>query len=216
MTNNDGGGRPRPKTMVRLDVYNAYARLGVSPLLPTDEIKEVINRKRKEVMRRRRTRGEQQFGEEDNEMTRLQEIEDEIGTPKARARYDQRNPQNELLTIQPGPADKALDSRHRTGLATAWLVEELGREKSLPSPECLTFWAPKGLDPELIEFLTAFVTAEGHEAHSREAEKDVLPDLVALSRHDLAAGPGDCPQSPVARSANESSLEHGEGSSENG
>ena len=35
-------------------------------------------------------------------MTRLQAIEDEIGTPKARARYDRLNPQNALLTIQPG------------------------------------------------------------------------------------------------------------------
>ncbi len=104
MADTEHGERPRAKTMVRLDLYNAYARLGVSPLLPTDEIKEVINRKRKEVMRRRRTRGEQQFGEEEAEMTRLQAIEDEIGTPKARARYDRLNPQNALLTIQPGPA----------------------------------------------------------------------------------------------------------------
>ena len=81
MTDTSSGGRPRAKTMVRLDLYNAYARLGVSPLLSTDEIKEVINRKRKEVMRQRRTRGEQQFGEEEAEMTRLQAIEDEIGTP---------------------------------------------------------------------------------------------------------------------------------------
>ena len=101
MTDTSSGGRPRAKTMVRLDLYNAYARLGVSPLLPTDEIKEVINRKRKEVMRQRRTRGEQQFGEEEAEMTRLQAIEDEIGTPNP-ARYDRLNPQNALLTIQPG------------------------------------------------------------------------------------------------------------------
>src|SRR5271170_6114691 len=103
MADNDNGERPRSKTMVRLDLYNAYARLGVSPLLPADEIKEVINRKRRDVMRQRRTRGEQQFGEEEDEMTRLQAIENEIGSPKARAQYDRLNPQNELLTIQPSP-----------------------------------------------------------------------------------------------------------------
>ena len=88
--------------MVRIDLENAYARLGVSPLMPTDEIKEIINRRRKDLMRLRRTRGEQRFGEEEAEMTRLQAIEDEIGTPKARGRYDRLNPQNALLTIQPG------------------------------------------------------------------------------------------------------------------
>ena len=138
------GERPRAKTMVQLDSDNAYARLGVSPLLPTTEIKEVINRKRKEVMRRRRTRGEQRFGEEEAEMTRLQAIEDEIGTPKARARYDRLNPQNALLTVQPGPSDSILDPASRAGLATAWLVEELGRESSLPTAESLALWAPRG------------------------------------------------------------------------
>lgn len=153
------GERPRAKTMVQLDPDNAYARLGVSPLLPTAEIKEIINRKRKEVMRRRRTRGEQMFGEEEAEMTRLQAIEDEIGTPKARARYDRLNPQNALLTVQPGPDDAILDPGSRGGLATAWIVEELGREGSLPTPESLAFWAPRGLDPDLVAFLAAFATA---------------------------------------------------------
>jgi hypothetical protein len=143
MTDTKSGGRPRAKTMVRLDLYNAYARLGVSPLLPTDEIKEVINRKRKEVMRQRRTRGEQQFGKEDAEMTRLQAIEDEIGTPRSRARYDRLNPQNALLTIQPGRHDICLQSKDRAGLATAWVAPvsrepgTLGAAGARPRSPCI-------------------------------------------------------------------------------
>jgi hypothetical protein len=157
MADTEGGGRPRSKTLVRLDLHNAYARLGVSPLMSTDDIKDVINRRRKEVMRRRRTRGEQQFGEEEAEMTRLQAIEDEIGAPKDRARYDRLNPQNALLTVQPSPHDAWLDPKRRAGVVTAWLVEELGRECLLPSPECLAFWAPGGLDPESVAFLSGFL-----------------------------------------------------------
>jgi hypothetical protein len=125
------------------------------------------------VNRRRRTRADQQFGEEDAEMTRLQAIEDEIGTPKARARYDRLNPQNALLTVQPGPDDSVLDPGSRAGLATAWLVEELGRESPLPSPESLPLWAPRGLDPELVAFLTAFAT-------TGDRGTDALPDIADL------------------------------------
>jgi hypothetical protein len=185
MADTDGGERPRSKTMVRLDLYNAYARLGVSPLMPTDGIKEVINHKRREVMRQRRSRGEQQFGEEEAEMTRLQAIEDEIGSPKARAQYDRLNPQNALLTIQPSPGDIWLDPKHRASLATAWLVEELGREAPLPSPESLSLWASKGLDPDLVDFLTAFVMGDGHGATSHEFDGPALPDVADLDRLGL-------------------------------
>jgi hypothetical protein len=194
MTDTKSGGRPRAKTMVRLDLYNAYARLGVSPLLPTDEIKEVINRKRKEVMRQRRTRGEQQFGKEDAEMTRLQAIEDEIGTPRSRARYDRLNPQNALLTIQPGRHDICLESKDRAGLATAWVIEQLGRESSLPSPESLALWAPQGLDPDLLAFLTAFTAANDRGAHTHEVVESALPDIAELERFGLAASSQNGPR----------------------
>jgi len=189
------GERPRAKTMVQLDPDNAYARLGVSPLLPTPEIKEVINRERKDVMRRRRTRGEQRFGEEEAEMTRLQSIEEEIGTPKARVRYDQLNPQNVLLTVQPGPGDACLDPANRAGLATAWLVEELGREGPLPSPESLALWAPRGLAPELVDFLAAF--APGCDGGAAVDGLDAPPDLDEL-RH-LARAPASANGSSPAR-----------------
>jgi hypothetical protein len=172
--------------MVGLDLHNAYARLGVSPLLATDEIKELINRKRKEVMRRRRTRGEQQFGEEEAEMTRLQAIEDEIGTPKSRTRYDRLNPQNAILTIQPAPHDVTLDSKHRACLATAWLIEELGNSASLPSPESLSLWASRGLDPDLTLYLSAFAPARDRGANTREGGASELPDIAELKRMGLA------------------------------
>ena len=186
-----GGERPRSRTMVGLDLHNAYARLGVSPLLPTDEIKEVINRKRKEVMRRRRTRGEQQFGEEEAEMTRLQAIEDEIGTPRARARYDRLNPQNALLTIQPAPRDLGLDPKHRVGLATAWLIEALGRASPLPSPESLSLWAFQGLAPDLVAFLSAFAAAptRGTNVPEKKKRRAALPDIAS----DLGDVAGFCP-----------------------
>jgi hypothetical protein len=181
-----GGGRPRAKTMVGLDLHNAYARLGVSPLLATDEIKELINRKRKEVMRRRRTRVEQQFGEEEAEMTRLQAIEDEIGTPKSRARYDQLNPQNAILTIQPAPRDGTFDSKHRACLATAWLIEELGHATSLPSPESLSLWASQGLGPDLTAYLSAFAPGHDQGASTREGGETALPEIALLKRMGLA------------------------------
>jgi hypothetical protein len=146
MSRRERGARPRAKTMVRLDLHNAYARLGVSPLMTTEEIKAAALRKRKEILAKRKQRVvvQQLFGEEEAEMADLQKLESLIGTPKGRARYDQANPQNELLTVQPSPRDRLFDPRYRAGLVTAWLVEELGAEAPLPSPDCLAFWAPGG------------------------------------------------------------------------
>jgi hypothetical protein len=205
MADTPEGGRPRPRTMVRLDLQNAYARLGVSPLMPTEEIKEVINRKRKEVMRKRRTRGEQQFGAEEAEMTRLQAIQDEIGSPRARAQYDRLNPQNALLTIQPSPGDVGLDPRFRAALATAWLVEELGRESPLPSPESLALWAPRGLDPDLVAFLARFAGGDGGASDPSEFDAGSLPEVADLGRLGLGDPPADG-----------SSPEHRPGGSTNG
>jgi hypothetical protein len=200
------GERPRAKTMVQLDPDNAYARLGVSPLRPTAEIKEVINLERKEVMRRRRTRGDQRFGEEDAEVTRLQEIEDEIGTPRARARYDRLNPQNVLLTVQPGPGDSCLDPANRAGLASAWLVEELGRERAPATAESLALWAPRGLAPELVAFLAAFAPI-GDRATSGDG-LDAPPDLDELRR--IAPPPARPNGSPPSRepSADGTTMAH--------
>jgi hypothetical protein len=188
--------RPKSKSLVRLDLYNAYARLGASPLLSTEEIKALVQRKRKELMRKRRTRGQQQFGEEEAEITELQEIENEIGTPKARACYDRENPQNELLTIQPSPHDRWLDPKHRARLVTAWLVEELGRDALLPSPDCLPLWAPGGIDDDLAVFLAEF-SAEPARSGSEDREPATVADDAPLApgidaiRRLLSAGSRD-------------------------
>ncbi len=188
------GPRPRAKAMASLDLYNAYARLGVSPLLSTDEIKADILRKRKELMRQRRTRGQQEFGKEETEITELQALEDEIGTPKARARYDQANPQNELLTVQPSPGDRYLDSRRRSSLVTAWLVEELGRDVLLPSADSLFLWAPNGLGTDLVAFLAEFASSDGTQPGSAETSRARLLEVEELQR--LTSAAEDQPQPP--------------------
>src|SRR3954464_11519700 len=128
--------RPRPKARLVIDPNNAYARLGVSPLLSTEEIRAFISGLRGKGVGTRRGGAAQGFGAAEAEMTRLQEIEAEIGTPRARAAYDQAHPQNELLTVQPGPDDRRFEPRERANLVAAWLAEELGPEGVFPSPEC--------------------------------------------------------------------------------
>ncbi len=188
LSNRHAGVRPCSKTLVRLDLYNAYARLGVSPLMSTEEIKAAVQRKRKELMRRRRARSQQEFGEEEAEITALQAIEDEIGMPRARAKYDQTHPQNELLTVQPSPHDRWLDPKHRASLISDWLVEELGRDAAAPSAESLRFWAPRGISPELAAFLKEFAAASAEEASSlpQEVDPTLFPGVADLDR--LSAG----------------------------
>ena len=197
MADSTAGGRPRPKALVRVDLENAYAKLGVSPLMTTEEIKRVTEQKRRELMRKRRARSQQQFGAEEAEMTALQEIEDQIGSPRAREKYDQANPQNELLTVQPAPHDRWLDPRRRDGLITAWLVEELGQAVTLPSPESLALWAPNGFSPELAALLAMFAADA---AESAGAAPDGGPEMPApltiaeLDRLAAAEQPADAPK----------------------
>lgn len=152
--------RPRPETGLVIDPDNAYARLGVSPLADTEAIRELLREKRKAAMEARRGRGTQSFGEEEAEMTRLQAIEAEIGTPRARARYDQLHPQNALLTVQPLDEDRRLDERFALGIATAWLREQLGPEGFLPSPTTQSLWALDETDEELVALLRRHVRIE--------------------------------------------------------
>ena len=114
----------------------------------------------------------------------MQALENEIGTPKTRAKYDQANPQNELLTIQPCPHDRWLDPRHRASLISAWLVEELGRDVQLPSPESLKLWAPRGLDPELAAFLASLsdVPAPASAVEAEQKQESSLPTIADIER----------------------------------
>ena len=164
--------RPRPEAGLTIDPYNAYARLGVSPLESTDVIREILREKRKAAMEARRGRGTDSFGEEEAEMTRLQAIEAEIGTPRARARYDLLHPQNALLTVQPLPADRRLEERSALGLATAWLRERLGPEGFLPSPTTQSLWAPDESDPELMALLRQHQKRESDARPSESVTSD--------------------------------------------
>jgi hypothetical protein len=152
-----------------IDPNNAYARLGVSPLLSTDEVRALIAQKRGKVVGARRGIAAQGFGAAEAEMTRLQEIEAEIGTPRARLAYDQAHPQNELLTVQSGPDDRRFELRQRADLVSAWLAEglRLGHDGSLfPSPECRALWSLSGIDDALAGVLSRFVRAAPEEAAS--------------------------------------------------
>ena len=149
------GARPRPKGRLVVDPNNAYARLGVSPLSTTEEIKAFVLAKRSKAQASKRSRGDDDFGAAEAEMTRLQEIEEEIGTPRARVKYDAKHPQNELLTVQPARADRRFELRERANLAAAWLVEELGPEGEFPSPESIPLWSPD-IDPPLEQLLKRF------------------------------------------------------------
>ena len=149
------GKRPRTKGRLQVDPNNAYARLGVSPLSTTEEIKSFILGRRSKAMASNRSRGDDDYGAAEAEVTRLQQIEEEIGTPRARAKYDAAHPQNELLTVQSARADGRFDLRERANIASAWLVEELGIEDVFPSAECLALWAPD-VDAELEQTLMRF------------------------------------------------------------
>lgn len=196
MADSASGGRPRSKAMVRVDLENAYAKLGVSPLMTTEEIKRVAEQKRRELMRRRRTKSHQQFSAEEDEMTALQAIEDQIGTARAREKYDQANPQNELLTVQPAPHDRWLDPRRRDGLITAWLVEELGQAVTLPSPESLALWAPSGVSPELAALLSMFATDTATEPGTTPDGSPEGPAPLSLADLDKLAA-SDKPEAPT-------------------
>jgi hypothetical protein len=172
-----------------IDPSNAYARLGVSPLLSTEEIRAFVSAKRGKLVSGRRGQAAQGFGAAEAEMTRLQEIEAEIGTPRARAAYDQAHPQNELLTVQPSADDQRFEPRRRAALSGAWLAEELGRGGVFPSAECLALWSPGDLDAELRAVLTRSERAPDGGAAVAEApppggEAPTLSDLTAPRHPD--------------------------------
>jgi hypothetical protein len=179
--------RPRPKARLVIDPNNAYARLGVSPLLGTEEIRAFISNLRGKVVGARRGVAAQGFGAAEAEMTRLQEIEAEIGTPRARLAYDQAHPQNELLTVQPSAEDRRFEPRERAGLVSAWLVEELRTEGAFPSPECRALWSLSGVDAGLEEILARFARAAPDEAPVSKAEPEAdrapaVSDLAVAQR----------------------------------
>lgn len=147
--------RPRPKARVVIDPDNAYARLGVSPLSSLDEIKQTLRERGNKLRRAARM----QEGEGETEaLARLQAIEDEIGSAKARLAYDQRHPQNELLTVQPSPRDRFVDTARRAELVGRWVLEELGPEARVLTAAAPAWWMPGGVSDALREALAPYVT----------------------------------------------------------
>lgn len=166
MTDMPNPKRPRAHSFVSLDLENLYEELELSPQATLQEIKAVINERRKASIRKKKElqmqsgRSRQEFGEAEAELAKLVKIEKTLGTAKARAAYDAKNPQNELLTVQPSPRDRWLDPRYRADLATAWLLEELGIEASIPSPSNSEFWIPDGQVAELAKFIDSLARKE--------------------------------------------------------
>ncbi|WP_420147097.1 hypothetical protein [Spirosoma sp.] len=151
--------RPKPKSMVQYDPNNYYSQLGISPLMPTDEIKALITEQQMDARRGRRKQTIQQFGSADDTFVRLQQILDAIGSAKKREQYDYDNPHNRVLTVQPDPYDQWLDTQNQAELATAVLIEVLGNDCWLPHPGSLPLWILTKLDSELAAFLSAYVHA---------------------------------------------------------
>lgn len=144
--------RPRSKSFLRIDVRNAYARLGVSPLASTDEIASHIAELRSAAVKRLKAKGNTMVDDPDQqEVFRLDRIEEEIGDPRKRNTYDDRHPQNILLTVQPSTSEQAWLRHRRAGLISDWVYGELGLEALAPTPACLRLWAPRGVDPGLLK-----------------------------------------------------------------
>jgi hypothetical protein len=169
--------RPRPKTRLAIDPDNAYAKLGASPLASVDEIKRQLSDKRGKAMGARRARGQQAFGDEEQEIIELQAIEKEIGTAAARAAYDREHPQNALLTVQPAPRDRSFEPSKIASLVTSWFAEELGSDALLLHPDAYWLWLPGGLDPELATQLAPFAAAS---EPARTTQASSFPDVAEI------------------------------------
>lgn len=148
--------RPKPAAMVQYDSNNFYSQLGISPLMPTDEIKSLITTEQMRAKGAKRGQSAQKFGSAEEDFIVLQKLLDTIGNAKKREQYDYDNPQNQVLTVQPSPYDKWLDPKKQCDLVSAFLVEVLGQECWLPHPDSLPLWLPTNLDPETEAFLVTF------------------------------------------------------------
>jgi hypothetical protein len=151
------GAPPRSKTMLGFSRENAYAQLGVSPLVPSEEISARISTLLAEARRRVRAKASKSANDTDEqEILRLQKIDEEIGDPKRRKAYDEKYPQNLLLTVQPSPAEEVWRRHRRAGLISRWVYESVGEASFVPTPTCARLWAPSGVDRAILDFLAGF------------------------------------------------------------
>jgi len=165
-------GRPRSRAFLRLDIDNAYERLGISPLAPTEEISSRIAELRGEAARRVKQKLQRGLDDADEaEIHRLDQIHEEIGDDRRRRVYDEQNPQNVLLTVQPGPSEQLRLRHRRAALVTEWLHGELYADAFLPTPRSLRLWAPAGVPADLLRALAPFA----RDARASAAEEPTLP-----------------------------------------
>jgi hypothetical protein len=168
--------RPKSKSFLKLDLDNAYVRLGVSPLASTEEIASRIADLRGKALKRARAKSRRDFSDADEEeVRRLDKIDEEIGDEKKRKEYDRKYPQNQLLTVQPSAAEQAWLRHRKAGLISAWLVQELDGAALVPSVICQRLWAPAGLEPELLALLERFKLQPGASPATVEPTSPVLP-----------------------------------------
>lgn len=148
------GSRPRSKAFLRISLENAYAELGVSPLASTDEIASRISALLAEARRKIRAKAAKLANDPDEEeILRLQKIDEQIGDPKRRKMYDEKYPQNILLTVQPSATEQAWLRHRKAGLISDWVYELLGETAFAPTPRCLRLWAPSGIDRPILDLL---------------------------------------------------------------
>jgi hypothetical protein len=171
------GARPRSKTFLQINLDNPYGRLGVSPLAPTSAIASRISELRGKAIKRVKAKAARSANDADEEQAHwLDHIAEQIGDPKKRKIYDERFPQNILLTVQPSLTEQAWSRHRRAGLISEWLCELLGQDAVLPAPGCLRLWAPNGLDAVIDQALAEF-TAAGPAAPAPVVEEAGAPSI---------------------------------------
>lgn len=170
--------RPDAKTFLEISGENPYAQLRVSPLAPTAEISARINTLLAQARRKVLAKASKTVDDPDEqELLRLQRIDQEIGDAKRRKTYDERNPQNILLTVQPSASEQAWLRFRRAGLISEWVHQTLSGDSAgadgemalLPTPNCARLWAPSGLDEAVLTFLAEFERAESTTQSAEEA-----------------------------------------------
>jgi hypothetical protein len=177
--------RPRPKGFLRLDLDNAYARLGVSPLASTEEIADRISELRGKANKTAKAAVDPATkAAAEDEILRLDNISDEIGSPRQRERYDENFPQNILLTVQSSSSEQMWLRHRRAGLISEWLRQGLEPDAFLPAVDCLALWAPAGLSPHFLALLAASRSPEPIAARG-ELSPNEMPSQDSLGVADL-------------------------------
>jgi hypothetical protein len=189
MDTKNSSKRPKPRSFVQYDPNNYYAILGISPLTNTREIKAIITRKQMDINRQLRQCAHVQEKSKKEKLIKdfdnLQKISEAFDSERKREEYDRLNPQNALLTVQPSDNHDWLDRSSRLNFVSAWLVEELGSEKFLPTPGSFHLWCPGGLDTELIDFLSQHETQTGNDISLDKYLEDVVIEQKTIMEKAL-------------------------------